>query len=153
MPQQKRIVLCSDGTWQSANNGSRAIPSNVAKISRAIECWDGDTVQIVYYDTGRRSIISLLLTVDIRCRYWHCGILLHMSRVLTCSFLTKCDTQNVTSGVKANSEAEYGMAEGASGAGLAENVCEAYNFVVNNWSEGDEIYIFGFSRGAYTARA
>ena len=43
--------------------------------------------------------------------------------------------------------------EGGTGAGLAENVCEAYNFVVNNYSPGDEIYVFGFSRGAYTARA
>ena len=43
--------------------------------------------------------------------------------------------------------------EGGTGAGLAENVCEAYNFVVNNYSAGDEIYVFGFSRGAYTARA
>ncbi|OOF93563.1 hypothetical protein ASPCADRAFT_209504 [Aspergillus carbonarius ITEM 5010] len=43
--------------------------------------------------------------------------------------------------------------EGGFGRGLEENVCEGYNFIVNNWLPGDEIYIFGFSRGAYTARA
>ncbi|PWY83372.1 hypothetical protein BO70DRAFT_361487 [Aspergillus heteromorphus CBS 117.55] len=43
--------------------------------------------------------------------------------------------------------------EGGTGQGLEENVCEGYNFIVNNWLPGDEIYIFGFSRGAYTARA
>lgn len=32
----KRIVACSDGTWLSSNNGDGSIPSNVAKISRAI---------------------------------------------------------------------------------------------------------------------
>jgi hypothetical protein len=43
--------------------------------------------------------------------------------------------------------------QGGVGAGLAENVIEAYNFIVMNYQEGDEIFCFGFSRGAYTARA
>jgi hypothetical protein len=36
---------------------------------------------------------------------------------------------------------------------LAENVIEAYNFIANNYSPGDELFFFGFSRGAYTVRA
>lgn len=43
--------------------------------------------------------------------------------------------------------------QGGTGAGLAENVIEAYNFIVLNYQPGDEIFCFGFSRGAYTARA
>ncbi|EFY88009.1 peptidoglycan binding domain containing protein [Metarhizium acridum CQMa 102] len=43
--------------------------------------------------------------------------------------------------------------QGAFGGSLAENVCEAYNYLSNNWGPGDEIFIFGFSRGAYTARS
>jgi uncharacterized protein (DUF2235 family) len=43
--------------------------------------------------------------------------------------------------------------QGATGDGLVINVLEAYNFVVNNYSPGDKIYCFGFSRGAFTARA
>lgn len=43
--------------------------------------------------------------------------------------------------------------QGGTGAGLAENVIEAYNFIVQNYVLGDEIFCFGFSRGAYTARA
>lgn len=43
--------------------------------------------------------------------------------------------------------------QGGTGAGLAENVIEAYNFIVQNYEPGDEIFCFGFSRGAYTARA
>ncbi|KAE8822898.1 hypothetical protein P3342_001218 [Pyrenophora teres f. teres] len=43
--------------------------------------------------------------------------------------------------------------QGGTGAGLAENVIEAYNFIVQNYLPGDEIFCFGFSRGAYTARA
>ena len=41
----------------------------------------------------------------------------------------------------------------AFGAGLRTNLEEAYTFLMNHWNPGDEIYIFGFSRGAYTARA
>lgn len=39
------------------------------------------------------------------------------------------------------------------GLGLTENLREAYAFIANNYAEGDEIFLFGFSRGAYTARS
>ena len=39
------------------------------------------------------------------------------------------------------------------GVGLFRNVQRAYAFCALNYRPGDEIYIFGFSRGAYTARA
>ncbi|HEX6995268.1 MAG TPA: DUF2235 domain-containing protein [Gammaproteobacteria bacterium] len=42
---------------------------------------------------------------------------------------------------------------GASGVGLTENIIDGYRFLGNNYAAGDEIYIFGFSRGAYTARS
>ena len=45
------------------------------------------------------------------------------------------------------------IAGGASGTGLTENVIDGYRFLGNNFDDGDEIYIFGFSRGAYTARS
>jgi uncharacterized protein (DUF2235 family)/membrane protease YdiL (CAAX protease family) len=40
----------------------------------------------------------------------------------------------------------------ALGYGLDDNVLNAYSWLVRNWREGDRIYLFGFSRGAYTAR-
>ena len=40
----------------------------------------------------------------------------------------------------------------ATGYGLDDNVLAAYRFLVQNWREGDQIYLFGFSRGAYTVR-
>lgn len=42
---------------------------------------------------------------------------------------------------------------GATGAGLKENVREAYTYVANNYRDGDEIFLMGFSRGAFTARS
>jgi uncharacterized protein (DUF2235 family) len=41
----------------------------------------------------------------------------------------------------------------AFGSGLKTNVAQAYTFLMQHWQRGDEIYVFGFSRGAYTARA
>jgi hypothetical protein len=42
---------------------------------------------------------------------------------------------------------------GATGFTISENIREAYTFICNNYQDGDEIFLFGFSRGAYTARA
>ena len=42
---------------------------------------------------------------------------------------------------------------GAIGLGLKQIIKECYGFVVVDFTAGDEIYIAGFSRGAYAARA
>lgn len=42
---------------------------------------------------------------------------------------------------------------GASGKGITSNILQAYQFISNNFQPGDHIYLFGFSRGAYTARS
>lgn len=42
---------------------------------------------------------------------------------------------------------------GAFGHGLDMNLYEAYSFLLFNYTPGDKIYVFGFSRGAFTARS
>ncbi|MDM8565587.1 DUF2235 domain-containing protein [Candidatus Halobeggiatoa sp. HSG11] len=42
---------------------------------------------------------------------------------------------------------------GTMGEGLNENICLAYKLLVENYKEGDKIFIFGFSRGAYSSRS
>ncbi len=42
---------------------------------------------------------------------------------------------------------------GAFGLGLSRNVRDCYQFLVENYRPGDELYFFGFSRGAFTARS
>ncbi|GAC1553704.1 MAG: hypothetical protein NVS2B5_12500 [Beijerinckiaceae bacterium] len=42
---------------------------------------------------------------------------------------------------------------GIFGAGLLKNMADAYRFLIFNYTPGDEIYVFGFSRGAFTARS
>jgi uncharacterized protein (DUF2235 family) len=41
----------------------------------------------------------------------------------------------------------------AFGYGLEADIRHAYIFLMNNFEEGDRIFLFGFSRGAYTVRA
>jgi uncharacterized protein (DUF2235 family) len=41
----------------------------------------------------------------------------------------------------------------ATGYGLDDNILNSYEFIVDNFQEGDDIWLFGFSRGAYTVRA
>jgi uncharacterized protein (DUF2235 family) len=45
------------------------------------------------------------------------------------------------------------MAGKAFGYGLKSDLRDVYAFIMNHYHEGDRLYIFGFSRGAYTARA
>ncbi|RTM09955.1 MAG: DUF2235 domain-containing protein [Hyphomicrobiales bacterium] len=40
----------------------------------------------------------------------------------------------------------------ATGYGLDSDVLEAYRFLATHYAEGDSIYLFGFSRGAYSVR-
>lgn len=44
------------------------------------------------------------------------------------------------------------FAQGATGVGILAKIREAYAFIAQNYIPGDEIFLFGFSRGAFTAR-
>lgn len=39
------------------------------------------------------------------------------------------------------------------GKGVIDRICEGYEWLVANYEKGAEIYVFGFSRGAFTARS
>lgn len=41
---------------------------------------------------------------------------------------------------------------GALGKGLSRNVRDGYEWLITNYESGDQVFLFGFSRGAYTAR-
>jgi uncharacterized protein (DUF2235 family) len=101
---------------------SNEIEAQRTNILRLYGCLEKSDTQLVYYDPGVGTISER--------NYW--------SR-----------RQQKLSEV-------WGM---ATGRGIDENVKEAYRFLVENYQgrgaadEGrDQIYVFGFSRGAYTAR-
>lgn len=42
---------------------------------------------------------------------------------------------------------------GAFGAGISRHICSAYHWLANHYEEGDQIYLYGFSRGAFSVRS
>jgi len=44
------------------------------------------------------------------------------------------------------------LTQGATGTGILAKIREAYAFIAQNYIPGDEVFLFGFSRGAFTAR-
>src|SRR5438876_7463074 len=108
----KSLVLCCDGTWDSADQGKdkttgELCVSNVLKIAvRLKKRTAAGALQIVYYDQG----------------------------VGTGNILDK-------------------IGGGAFGDGLEANINDVYRFLIANYEPGDAVFLFGFSRGAYTARS
>lgn len=106
----RNLVFCTDGTWNKPDqqDRDRVVPSNVAKVCRAVSGkTNNDVEQLVYYDTGVGTEGNLF------------------DRIMG----------------------------GAFGVGLFENVKQAYKVLAKNYQEEDKLFIFGFSRGAYTARS
>ena len=105
----KRLVVCTDGTWNSrdaADVDGRGL-TNVAKLADAIADRDAaGVVQEVYY---------------------HAGV--------------------------GTGWAWDRIAGGAFGSGLSRNIQACYRWLVDRYETDDQIYLFGFSRGAYTARS
>jgi uncharacterized protein (DUF2235 family) len=104
----KRLVVCCDGTWNTADQAiaGEPCPTNVTKLALSIASEDSAGVR--------------------QCVYYHPGV--------------------------GTSRGER-LRGGAFGFGLSRNVFDAYHFLMDNYEDGDELYFFGFSRGAFTARS
>ncbi len=46
----------------------------------------------------------------------------------------------------------YNLASQATGMGITGNIIDCYAEIIRRWQPGDRIFLFGFSRGAYTVR-
>lgn len=77
--------------------------------------------------------------------------------VLTAASIQRIDEKGICQVIHYDEGVGTGAADelrgGMFGTGLIENVREAYRFLIFNYDPGDEIYVFGFSRGAYSARS
>ena len=51
------------------------------------------------------------------------------------------------------SKALRALSDRATGYGLQKNVEDAYRYLMGRYDEGDHVYLFGFSRGAFTVRS
>ena len=121
----KRFVICLDGTWNNA--------------SRAVERVDGSRV---YRPTNVLKLARATRLSDARnveqVTYYDAGV------------GTMNRAPDLGSSIVKFTENSLG---GGWGSGFTVNIEEAYTFLANNYCADDEIFIFGFSRGAAQARS
>ncbi|HED18609.1 MAG TPA: DUF2235 domain-containing protein [Gammaproteobacteria bacterium] len=56
-------------------------------------------------------------------------------------------------GKKTGEDSLKSMSDKATGEGLQNNVNDAYEFLMETYEQGDRLFLFGFSRGAFTVRS
>ena len=124
----KNIVFCADGTWNGDNNDPADItaPTNVLKLFNNLA--GTDTVDTI-------------------------GLANEQERVLNDEGGQLRQIAKYLHGVGDSSNWLVKVLGGAVGAGLVGRVIRGYTFLSRNYKPGDAIYLNGFSRGAYTARA
>ena len=134
----KRIIVCCDGTWQSQDN---KVATNVLKIAQAVSTKDQNEIdQTLYYDRGIGAVPDYKNQEE--GREWN-------------NFFFKTDDliDETIIAAKRMVYPTQRMFGGIFGLGIEEKIEEAYIFLCLNYEPGDEIYMFGFSRGAYTIRS
>src|SRR5262249_7406133 len=102
-------------------------PTNVVKMYEAVRrrpVRSDGTLQIAFYHEGVGTKPNLLEQA-----FDHIRDLFHMHAV------------------------QRNMFQGATGEGINRNIKNCYRWLVQNYMPGDAIYLFGFSRGAYTVRS
>lgn len=120
-----RFVICLDGTWNNAaTEHERADGSKVYRPTNVLKLARATRLRD---DQGQLQIA-----------YYDTGI---------------GSMNRAPSGAARIVRAADNILGGALGAGFEINIEEAYTFLTNNWTPGDEIFIFGFSRGAAQARS
>lgn len=134
----KRLIVCCDGTWQSQDN---EVATNVLKIAQAVSTKDKNEIdQTLYYDQGIGAVPDYKNREEDR--EWN-------------DFFLKTDDvidETIIAAKRMVYHAQR-MFGGIFGLGIEEKIEEAYIFLCLNYEPGDEIYLFGFSRGAYTIRS
>src|SRR6516165_8737525 len=125
MPE-KRIILLLDGTWNDADIGVG--DTNIVRLRRIIT----QSLDPIPSQDQTRPQTARTFTDQTGKKREH--IIFYERGVGTGGFFDN-------------------IRGGGFGAGLARNIRRAYNFLSSHYELGDQVFIFGFSRGAYTARS
>jgi uncharacterized protein (DUF2235 family) len=83
------------------------------------------------------KLYSTLIVDETQCGYYHPGV-------------GTMGSPNARNWIEKHWSRIKGLAFGA---GLLGNVADAYRYLMNVYAPGDKVFLFGFSRGSYTARA
>jgi type VI secretion system (T6SS) phospholipase Tle1-like effector len=134
----KRIILLLDGTWNDADRGPS--DTNIVRLREIIaKCLESRP------SLNQGQLITPASTADQLSisagTYWSSSgdqpsehLVYYERGVGTGGFL----------------DLFFG---GAFGIGLSQNIRRAYRFLSQNYESGDQVFVFGFSRGSYTARS
>ncbi len=120
-----------------AEQGSAATQAPTKKPKNIVVCCDGTGNEFCDSNSNVVKLYTAMLVNNDQVAYYHPGV----------------GTMGSTTARNAL-ESKWSVVKGlAFGAGFRDNVLDAYRFLMDAYDDGDQIYIFGFSRGAYTARA
>lgn len=125
----KRIIVLSDGTGQSVGRHD----SNVLRLCKLLDL-SANAGQIAIYDPGIGTHVSL--------RRLQSGLALSDRLQLADS------NPEALLWRRLRQPLELGF-----GLGTTANIRQLYLALIHAWQPGDEIFLFGFSRGAFTVRA
>ncbi|MGH7619274.1 MAG: phospholipase effector Tle1 domain-containing protein, partial [Gemmatimonadaceae bacterium] len=123
---KRRIVVCADGTWNTPDqkDGGKIAKTNVRKIHEAIDACpvasDG-VQQISHYHEGVGAEPNWFEKTTSKI-----GSVLHIHAL------------------------DHNLVAGITGEGIDNNIKDCYRWLVETYQDGDDIFLFGFSRGAYT---
>jgi uncharacterized protein (DUF2235 family) len=102
-----------------------------------VVCCDGTGNQVEGNLSNVLKLFRIAQKTDAQRIYYHPGV-------------GTIGTDDAWSRLRQNAKGVFGL---ATGAGLDDDICNAYRFLATHYEAGDDIYLFGFSRGAYTVRA
>src|SRR5260370_8768557 len=106
-------------------------------MKNIVLCCDGTANEFAQNKTNVVKLFSTLVQDNSQIAYYHPG-------------LGTMEPPGALTDVARRVTRLLGMAFGY---GLKSDVRDAYVFIMNNFEEGDRVFLFGFSRGAYTVRA
>jgi hypothetical protein len=132
----KRIILLLDGTWNDSDFGAQ--DTNIVRIreiiARTLWAENDDTPEPVAPAASVVTADASTGPVTPKAYAQMSNIVFYERGVGTGAFLNRF----------------FG---GALGKGLSRNIRRAYKFLSFHYQPGDQVFIFGFSRGAFTARS
>ncbi len=130
----KRIVLLLDGTWNDADSGDN--DTNIVRLEDGI-------VRYLRRESEENKTSESRASSDQKAQH---EPLVH-----------SIETQGYENFVYYQRGVGTGFMDifrgGIFGEGIADNIRRAYKFLSHHYEKGDQIFIFGFSRGAFTARS
>lgn len=138
----KRIVLCFDGTWNTPATGSGRLANLFNNFAR-MRGGGADAV--------RRAIEHVDPNAGVEtnvCRLYRSVIRREGGAVPPGEM---GQVKWYDAGVGTNWYDR--LPGGVFGVGLSQNIRDGYKFLSDTYDDGDAVFIFGFSRGAYTARS